>query len=70
MSAAIITLDRVFRFSGMDLPDPDPTMEPEAVLKHYSRQFPRLVGAKVIAPVQEADTYVYEFRQNEYGAKG
>ncbi|MBB3105264.1 PRTRC system protein C [Azomonas macrocytogenes] len=70
MTAAIITLDRVFRYSDRDLPDPDSGMQPEAVLKHYARQFPRLVGAKIVAPIQEEDRYVYEFRKASFGDKG
>ena len=45
MAAAVITLERIFRHAGRDLPDPDPSMEPEDVLKHYARQYPRLTGA-------------------------
>ncbi|HFK2003000.1 PRTRC system protein C [Pseudomonas aeruginosa] len=70
MAAAVITLERIFRHAGRDLPDPDPSMEPEDVLKHYARQYPRLTGAKIVPPTQESDTYVYEFREAGFGAKG
>lgn len=70
MSVAIVSLNRIFRYSGRDLPDPNTGMEPEDVLKHYARQYPRLVGAKIVAPVQENDSYVYEFREASFGAKG
>lgn len=70
MSIAIVTLDRVFRYVGRDLDDPDPSMEPSDVLKHYSRQFPRLVGAKIVEPISEGDRYVYEFREASFGDKG
>lgn len=70
MSAAIITLERIFRHSGIDLPDPDPSMSTDDVLKHYARQFPRLMGAKIIPAVQVGDALVYEFKENGYGSKG
>ncbi|MBM3105665.1 PRTRC system protein C [Pseudomonas sp. V1] len=70
MSIAIVALDRVFRFGGRDLADPDPSMEPSEVMKHYSRQYPRLVGAKIVEPIAEGDTFVYEFREASFGDKG
>lgn len=70
MAVAILTLTRVFRFSGRDLPDPDPGMQPQDVLKHYARQFPRLNGGKVIDPISEGDASVYEFRQASFGDRG
>ncbi|KAI3488587.1 hypothetical protein L1887_47352 [Cichorium endivia] len=39
------------------------------VLKHYARQFPKLNGAKIIDPIVENDSYVYEFRDGGFGAK-
>lgn len=68
--AAVISLDRVFRHSGRDLSDPDPSMEPNDVLAHYARQYPRLLGAKVIEPVVEADKLVFTFREGGFGDKG
>ncbi|MCY1307441.1 PRTRC system protein C [compost metagenome] len=70
MTVTVVSLDRIFRFAGRDLPDPDPSMQPENVLRHYARQYPRLMGAKIVSPIQEKDSYVYEFREAEFGAKG
>ena len=70
MTIAILTLDRVFRYAGLDLDDPDPSMEPPEVLKHFARQYPRLMGAKIVEPVIEGDRHVYEFREASFGAKG
>lgn len=67
--ATITQATRVFRFNGRDLPDPDVTLKPEEVLQHYSRQYPKLIGGKVIEPVIEGDSHVYELRQS-FGAKG
>jgi PRTRC genetic system protein C len=70
MTATTISLTRIFRFAGRDLPDPHPEMPVADVLKHYARQFPKLNGAKIIEPIVERDTYVYEFRDGGFGAKG
>ncbi|WP_421527013.1 PRTRC system protein C [Pseudomonas brenneri] len=70
MATAILTLTRTFRFSGRDLPDPDPGMSVSDVLKHYSRQFPRLNGGKAIDPVIEGDKQVYELRAGNFGDRG
>lgn len=68
--AALITAQRVFRFNGRDLPDPDASMKPAEVLTHFARQFPKLLGGKVIDPVIEnGDTHVYELRAS-FGDKG
>lgn len=68
--AAILELTRVFRMGGRDMVDPDPTMRPEEVLKHYGRQNPKLLGAKIIEPVVEGDRHVYEIRQVNFGDRG
>lgn len=70
MAVAILTLTRLFRFSGRDLADPDPSMQPQDVLKHYARQFPRLNGGKVVDPINEGDSQIYEFRQASFGDRG
>ena len=68
--AQILELVRVFRFGARDLPDPNPALSPEEVMKHYAGQFPRLLGAKVIEPVIEGDNHVYEFKQANFGDRG
>lgn len=67
--ASLNTAQRIFRMNGRDLPDPDPTMKPAEVLGHYARQFPKLLGGKIIDPVIEGDKHVYELRQS-FGDKG
>lgn len=69
MAATMITARRVFRFNGRDLPDPDFTMNSQQVLTHFSRQFPKLLGGKVIEPVIEGENHVYELRPS-FGDKG
>lgn len=70
MTATVISLSRLFRFGGRDLQDPNPEMTKAEVLRHYSRLYPRMLGAKVIEPVIEGDKHVYEIREAEYGDKG
>lgn len=58
------TMQRIFLFKykgqNITLPDPDPSMKPEAVLNFYSRTYPVLTTAKVKGP-EIADDQV-EFR--------
>ena len=70
MVAVTQSLARKFRFQGIDLPDPGPSMEPTEVLAHYTKQYPRLAGGKVLEPVTEGDELMYEFREGAFGAKG
>jgi PRTRC genetic system protein C len=70
MAAVILSLTRVFRHEGIDLPDPDPSMEPGEVLAHYTQQYPRLAGGKVVEPVVEGDQMIYELRGGGFGDKG
>ena len=70
MALIEISLARVFRYGGRDLADPQPDMAVTDVLKHYARQFPKLNGAKIIGPIVENGSYVYEFRDGGFGAKG
>ncbi len=70
MAAVIVSLSRVFRYDGIDLPDPDVSASPEEVLAHYAQQYPRLAGGKVVEPVVEADKMVYELRAGGFGDKG
>lgn len=69
MTAYVIQATRVFRYKGRDLPDPDQSMKPVEVLAHYARQFPKLLGGKVLDPVIEGDTQVNELRES-FGDKG
>lgn len=70
MAAIILDLKRVFRTGGRDLEDPNPEMNASEVLKHFSRQFPKLLGAKIIDPIIEGDAQVYELRQASFGDRG
>ena len=67
--ASLNVAERVFRMQARDFPDPDPSMKPSEVLMHYARQFPKLLGGKVIDPVHEDGKHVYEMRPS-FGDKG
>jgi PRTRC genetic system protein C len=69
MAATILEAIRIFRHSGRDLPDPDLTMTPDEVLTHYAKQYPKLLGGKVVGPTIEGDAHVYELRAS-FGEKG
>lgn len=68
---SITTLSRAFRYEGLTLPDPEPSMTADQVLAHYAKQYPRLLGGKVVPPVVEGDKHVYELRAAlAFGEKG
>lgn len=69
MAATILEAARTFRHSGRDLPDPDASMSPDEVLNHYAREYPKLLGGKVVGPTIEGDAHVYELRAS-FGEKG
>lgn len=71
MTATIIQpLIRVFRFGATELPDIDPTMQPEEVLRHYSGAYPFLALATLGEPEVDGDRMVYPVRKREVQTKG
>jgi hypothetical protein len=70
MTASVQTLTRVFRFGATELPDIDPSMPPEAVLKHYSGAYPFLGMATVAEPEVSGDRIIYPVRKREAQTKG
>ena len=67
---AVIQMQRVFRFNGTDLPDPDPQASADQVLTHYAHQHPQLRYGKVEEPIGEGDKLVYTLKPNEYKPNG
>ena len=47
-------LERKFRFGATVLPDPDPSLPPEAALRLYGASYPFLASATVTGPVETA----------------
>ena len=62
-------IKRTFTYAGRILPDPDPSMSPEAVKRHYSAVHPDLVNAAIEGGDFEGDTQVYCFSRS-VGTKG
>jgi PRTRC genetic system protein C len=60
---------RVFRFNGIELPDPGAHMSPDQVRDLYSANFPELATAAVEGPTASGDRMAYEFRR-AVGTKG
>lgn len=60
---------RVFRFNGIELPDPGEQMTPKDVRDLYSANFPELATAEVEGPSASGNRLAYEFRR-AVGTKG
>jgi PRTRC genetic system protein C len=65
----ISAVKRVFRYSGLTLPDPEPRYSPDEVRQFYARQHPELTTAVVEGPQFKADTQEFTFRKAA-GTKG
>lgn len=63
------TLTRIFRYNGMTLADPSPTMSPQQVIEHYASAFPELNTATIEGPTEENGTLVYVLTK-AVGTKG
>ena len=69
MSSNVKRLNRIFRFKGRDLADPNPQLSVEEVRDHYAEIHPNLNGAKIVdMGEQQGESNVWEFRQ--FGDKG
>src|SRR5690625_7667978 len=58
-TVAVQQLSRVFRFGATELPDTDPSLPPEQVLKHYAGAYPFLAVAELGTPQVEEGRMVY-----------
>lgn len=69
--ATVTHIKRIFRFGATDLPDPNPTLSPDAVLEHFANgPFPQLLGGKVSSGNLEGDVRVFTLSRNSYKANG
>lgn len=66
---AIQNATRVFRYNGIELPDPGAQLSPEQVRDLYSANFPELTSAVTEGPTATGDRLVWEFRR-AVGTKG
>lgn len=62
-------LERRFKWNTKELPDPDPELSPEEVLKFYSGTYPELATANVKGPEFKSTYALYEF-SSSYKPKG
>jgi PRTRC genetic system protein C len=69
MSAQVQKLERVFRFNGAKLPDPNPAFTVEQVRDMYVNTYPELATAAVEGPSPVNGTMQYTFTR-AVGAKG
>ena len=54
-------LSRIFEFSGMRLPDPDPKLPVEEVRTLYAHQYPDIATAAITGPEAVGDKLRYQF---------
>lgn len=69
MALEIVQAKRMFKYDGIELPDPLPGQSTSRVLEFYSGTYPELTNAKVTGPEIKNDVAVYEF-DAELGEKG
>jgi PRTRC genetic system protein C len=62
-------LERRFRFSGIELPDPDKLLDVESVRSLYCAAYPELATAAITGPEAIGDKLVYTFSKS-IGTKG
>ena len=62
-------LSRIFEFSGMRLPDPDPKLPVEEVRTVYAHQYPDIATAAITGPEAVGDKLRYQFTR-AIGSKG
>lgn len=73
MALEVTNLQRKFSFKKggktVDLPDPNPALAVEEVMKQYASQHPELTTATIDGPKVEGDSASYEFKTT-IGTKG
>lgn len=67
MTVAVI--ERRFKYSGIALPDLDPTASLEQIKAMYAPAYPELNNAVIEGPVEADNVLTYEFRR-AVGTKG
>ena len=65
----IFTIIRDKESNNITLADPNPNMEPTAVMRFYSSEYPELTSSTVIGPSMKEGDAVYSF-QTIIGDKG
>ena len=64
-------LKRIFTYNGVELADPDPSMQPKDVMSHYSGLYPELVNGTVVENEIDFENATQEFEiKSVAGTKG
>lgn len=66
---ALKPLPRIFQYSSLEIPDPDPTLDVEGVKRVLANRFPELLNAGVEGPTISGDRQVFTFVK-ALGTKG
>lgn len=69
MTTGLNTVNRLFVYSGITLPDPDPSLSPEQVKEYYMAIYPELVNASVEGGDFDGTSQNFSFRRGT-GTKG
>lgn len=62
-------LTRVFRYNGVDLPDPNTSFTPKQVAENYANAYPELLNMSIEGPEIKGDKAIYTFHKAA-GTKG
>lgn len=65
----VVEIKRSFKYNGIALADPNPSLGPDQVREFYGSQYPELNNAVVEGPVTKAGVATYTFARAA-GAKG
>lgn len=68
-TTTITTVQRVFNYSGIPLPDPNPAYTPEQVKEHYTAIYGELNNASVEGGDFDGTNQAFTFRRGT-GTKG
>ena len=61
MATVVSEVTRLFKYNGVQLPDPGEGLSTEAVRDLYSTTYPEIVSAAVDGPSYEGDSVVYTY---------
>lgn len=67
---SVQTVNRVFRFSSLELPDPAPDLPADEAIKLYAGSYPQLQIAELSEPVMEKGVMVYGVEKKTVKTKG
>lgn len=62
-------LTRVFKYNGVDLPDPNTSFTPQQVAETYSTAYPELLNISIEGPETKGGKLIYTFHKAA-GTKG